>query len=326
MKEITKRFLLKLHLILLTLIFLLAGCSTAGDPTPNTAFNDPLSNKVEEVHEQGEVHRHISPEEATAQIQVVLVPSELTQGPNRFAIGIFDVGGDMVHEGDVHLHYYDLNDPANPFFEMEADATALHTPDGLVTVFTHERSFNAGEYGVEVELTQPDGSQAINGIRFNVLEESLSIEVGEKAPLFETPTLASRDYDLSLLTSAQEPNPAFYEQTLAEAIQSGRPTMLLFATPSFCQTRFCGPTYEIFNEIYDQYWDRLNFIHVEVFSGLPNPEENNWEPAPAIQAFGLESEPWIYLIGADGTVLYRVEGMVTQEEIERHLQTHLGSS
>ena len=54
--------------------------------------------------------------------------------------------------------------------------------------------------------------------------------------------------------------------------------------------------------------------------GLPDPSANNWEIAPALTAFGLTSEPWLYLIEPDGTVFYRVEGFFTTAEIERQLQ------
>ena len=108
---------MKKFLVIVILGLLFSGCSNQITPTPRTEFEQPLSNKTEDRHKEGEVHRHIHPEDATAQIQLVLVPSELIVGPNRFAVGIFDQGGDLVHEGDVHLHFYDLGDPSNPTFE-----------------------------------------------------------------------------------------------------------------------------------------------------------------------------------------------------------------
>lgn len=36
-------------------------------------------------------------------------------------------------------------------------------------------------------------------------------------------------------------------------------------------------------------------------------------------AFGLSTEPWLYLIDAAGTVTYRVEGLFTADEIAHHL-------
>lgn len=316
---------LKNALIILALGLLLVACSSSANPTPQAEFGQPLSNRTDDVHQEGEVHRHIDPQQASAQIQLVLVPSELVVGPNRFAVGIFDQGGDMVQQADVHLHFYDLTDSSNPGFESEADAYPISTEDGSVTIFAYEREFpRGGLWGVEVEVTFPDGLQAINGIRFSVASDSLSLEPGEKVPPMRTPTLADVNQDISLLSSAETPNPAFYQLSLDQALSSNKPTLLLFATPSFCQTRFCGPSYEIFSQLEQRYRGKLNFIHVEVFTGLPNPEANNWAVAPSMEQFGLESEPWIFLIGQDSTVLYRVEGVFTQEEIEGHIKAKLG--
>ena len=303
----------------------LASCTTSSSPTPQTEFNEALSNRTEDKHKEGELHRHINPEDATAQIQLVLVPSEVIVGPNRFAVGIFDQGGDLVHEADVHLHFYDMTDHSNPFFESEADAYSLSTERGDVTIFAFDREFShAGDWGVEVEVTFPDGSEALNGIRFFVEEDSPSIKPGDKAPVVHTPVSADVDQNLSLLSSAEKPNPAFYATSLDESLSSGWPTLLLFATPAFCQTRFCGPSYDIFNELYGIYEDEINFIHVEVFSGLPNPEINNYAVTPAMEKFGLESEPWVFLIDKNGTVLYRVEGLFTLDELEKNIHTYLG--
>jgi hypothetical protein len=139
----------------------------------------------------------------------------------------------------------------------------------------------------------------------------------------KTLTLADVEQDLSLVTSARAPNPALYELSLAEAIANSKPTLLLFATPEFCQTRFCGPAYNTFNNLQKRYGDRLNFIHIEVFAGLPNPANSGFKLAPPVEVFGLQSDPWVFLIDAQGTVLYRVEGLFTTAEIEEQLLAHL---
>ena len=313
----------KTHIFILPLMLgiFVGSCATFSSPTPKTEFGQPLSNKTDDFHNEGEVHRHINPESTTAQIQLVLVPSEVIVGPNRFALGIFDQGGNLVHNANVHLHFYDLTDHSNPFFESEADAYPLSTERGDVTIFAFDREFShGGDWGVEVEVTFPDGSEALNGIRFFVVDDSPSIKPGEKVPAIHTPVLVDVNQNLSLLSSAEEPNPAFYEKSLDQAITSGKPTLLLFATPAFCQTRFCGPSYEIFSDLEEFYRDEINFIHVEVFSGLPNPEATNWTITPSMEHFGLQSEPWIFLIDKDGTVLYRVEGLFTTEELHNNIR------
>ena len=312
------------YIVILVIGILVGACAPSNSPAPKPKFGEALSNKTEDVHAEGEVHRHIDPEDATAQIQLVLVPSEVIVGSNRFAVGIFDQGGDLVHDADVHLHFYDLTDHSNPFFESEVDAYSLSTEAGDVTIFAFDREFDhAGDWGVEVEVTFPDGSEALNGMRFFVVDDSQSIKPGEKVPEIHTPVLADVNHNLSLLSSAENPNPAFYEKSLDQALTNGKPTLLLFATPAYCQTRFCGPSYEIFGALEERYRGVINFIHVEVFTGLPNPEAINWAVSPAMEQFGLESEPWVYLIDREGIVLYRVEGLFTTEELHNSIQRYL---
>ena len=40
----------------------------------------------------------------------------------------------------------------------------------------------------------------------------------------------------------------------------------------------------------------------------------------AMRAFGVNTEPWIFVIDAKGMIVYRVEGIVTPDEIEKRLK------
>jgi hypothetical protein len=299
----------------------LAACGRKAAPEAVAAFDTPIPNQVEvHQHTEQEAHEHLDEAQATAEMQVALVASELVVGPNRFAVGLIDAQGGMVHDAEVHFDYYDLSDPAAPVLESHGEATRLQSPDGLTTIFAQEREFKkAGEWGVEVQARFGDGTAAIKRISFTVLADSPTVKPGAEAPSVDTPTAADVNGDLSLVTSAQAPNPAFYAQSLTEALASGKPTVLLIATPVFCQTRFCGPAYELTSELQQRYGEQANFVHVEVYTGLPNPSVNNWEVAPAMTAFGLSTEPWLYLIDRNGVVAYRVEGMFTTEEVEAPL-------
>lgn len=317
---------------LISLLFIssiLMACGSKSPPGTAAGFDTPIPNRVE-VHQDTEPdgHDHVDVDAAqtTAEMEVVLVASELVVGPNRFAVGLFDGAGHMVHEAAVHFHYFDLSHPETPVLEAEADATPVHTPDGFTTIFAQERKFErAGDWGVEVQARFPDGTAALKRIGFEVLADSPTLKPGQKVPALDTPTAAQVNNDLSQLTSATRPNPAFYQLSLAEAMATGKPTVLLFATPAFCQTRFCGPAYELTDELQKHYGDVLNFVHVEVYTGLPNPAANNWEVAPSMVAFGLTTEPWLYLIDGEGTIVYRVEGVFTRAEVERQLKALLGA-
>jgi hypothetical protein len=304
---------------LISLAFLLVACSgNAAQSTPS-AFATAIPNRIDASTPSN------NPKPATPnQLQVIIVPSELIVGQNRFAVGLIDPVKGMIHDATVHLRYFDLSNPSTPSVESEADATRLQTPDGETTIFAQEREFKrAGTWGVEVQAQFPDGTSTTRRVGFQVVSNSPTLKPGMKVPALQTRTRLSVGGDLQMLSSAPHPNPAFYQQTLAQALANGKPTVLLFSTPAFCQTRLCGPAYDTVDALQKMYGDTVNFIHVEVYSGLPNPAENNYELDPAMTAFGLQTEPWLFLIDK-GVVAYRIEGLFTLDEIQQHLKPLTG--
>ena len=107
--------------------------------------------------------------------------------------------------------------------------------------------------------------------------------------------------------------------SIDEAVVSSRPTVIAFATPQFCQTAICGPTLEIVKELLDGYPD-VNFIHVEVYDLEASPANptsiEELVLAPSVVEWGLLSEPWVFVVGADGVISGRFEGVVEPAEIE----------
>lgn len=316
------------HCLLLSLLLTVAACQPAPSPGEASGFSTPLSNQIDVHQDDGsDDHAHINTAQAPIDLQVVLVPSELVVGPNRFAVGLFDRDQHVVDQAAVHFRYYDLSDPQNPVFDSEADAERLQAPNGHATIFAHERVFDrAGQWGVEVQARFPDETTARKGIAFVVLPNSPQLKPGDRVPHIDTPTVVDVNGDLPRLTSAPEPDPSFYTVGLGQALDNGKPTVLLFATPAFCQTQFCGSAYDTTRALQLRYGAQFNFVHVEIYTGLPNPAANNWELAPAMTAFGLSTEPWFYLIDGRGVVAYRVEGLFTTAEVERHMQDLLAQA
>lgn len=249
-------------------------------------------------------------------IQVILVNSEIDIGLNRFAIALLDQDQQFIDEAEVTLSYFDIRDPDNPVPESSTTAVKRQAADGFTTIYTHPRNFDrAGAWGVQVDALFPDGSVAQQGIAFDVVPAAASLSVGQQVPPVDTLTTQSVAGELGLISTASEPEPAFYRLSLVEALENGRPTLIYFSTPAFCQTRLCAPGYEEFSQFFEASGDDYNFIHVEVFTGLPNPAESGWPLAPAMVAFGLQTEPWLYVVDPAGEIVYRVEGLFTAEEL-----------
>ncbi|HLE39133.1 MAG TPA: hypothetical protein VJA44_05720 [Acidimicrobiia bacterium] len=164
--------------------------------------------------------------------------------------------------------------------------------------------------GIWVVSVQPDGGTALAEFPIQVQEFPRTVAVGEPAPRSDSVTVA--DAPLEEITSATDPDPSLYQMSIADAVTSGRPSVIVFATPKFCQTAICGPTLDRILEIKPSYPD-VNFLHVEVFTNLDDPE--NLTTVPAVDEWGLPTEPWVFVVDAGGIVVARFEGVVGPAEI-----------
>lgn len=156
----------------------------------------------------------------------------------------------------------------------------------------------------------PEGGEPLEAVGVTVYEEPFTPAIGDPAPRSET--LTSDDAPIEEISSDSDPDPSFYEMSVAEAVTSGRPSVITFATPRFCSTGICQPTMELMRQLAPSYPD-VNFLHVEVFTNINDPEDI--ELAPAVDEWGLPTEPWVFVVDADGIVIGRFEGVVTEEEL-----------
>ena len=153
-----------------------------------------------------------------------------------------------------------------------------------------------------------------------VKEESSTPAIGSSAPPSVNKT--GRDVEtLDHLTTSPTPDVDLYGMTIRDALSSGIPLVVSFATPAFCQTATCGPQVEVLSKVKDRYRGRANFIHVEVFD---NPHEiegdlSRAHPVPSVEEWGLPTEPWTFIVDGDGTVAAKFEAFATAEEIEEGL-------
>ena len=76
---------------------------------------------------------------------------------------------------------------------------------------------------------------------FDVQPSSPVVKVGDHAPASKTPTLADVGGDVGRISTDDDPEPAFYETSVDEALADHEPFVLIFATPKFCKTRPVRP-------------------------------------------------------------------------------------
>jgi hypothetical protein len=200
--------------------------------------------------------------------------------------------------------------------------TVVEAADG-VGVYETTVGFDRPGYWELTVTATVDGEERVGTTTFEVLEEHQIVDVGEPAPRTETLTVDS-DADAAAIDSraagdGDVPDPTLHDITIAEAIERGRPTVVVFSTPVYCVSRFCGPITDTVEDLAGTYGDRAEFVHVEIWQdfneGVLNPAVEEWILPPE----GGGGEPWVFLVGADGNVAARWDNVLDREELVAHL-------
>ena len=127
------------------------------------------------------------------------------------------------------------------------------------------------------------------------------------------------------MTSDPDPDEDLYALTVVDGLNAGKPLVVAFSTPAFCRTATCGPQLDVIKELQDYYYRDVNFVHVEVYD-KPAEIEGSPQNAPLAQAmidWGLPTEPWTFVMDADGRVAAKFEAFATKDELEAALDAAL---
>ncbi len=244
-------------------------------------------------------------------------------GPNRYSFGVFTLGRKQVTDADVAL-YFAPGKTGKAIGPFPAAVESLETPPayrGLtstegpesttVVYVVPEVDFDKrGEWRAIALFRTPDGLQGTQMSSLVVDRFGGIPKVGEKPPRIHTPT----EEDVSELAEidTRVPPDQMHRVDFADALGE-RPIVLLFSTPQFCESRVCGPVVDVAEQVNDEFGEEVAFIHMEVF----NQNDPNKGPRPQLTAFGLQTEPWLFVIDEDGVVDTRIEGAFSAEEIRQ---------
>jgi hypothetical protein len=263
----------------------------------------------------------------------VLASSEIAQGPNRFLFSLTDPQGTLLAGPDVEVRlefYDDESDPEAVAFE--SDSRFLWAIEDVRGLYAADVDFpSPGRWGTRFYATFPDGRTETVRVDYDVWAETMTPAIGAPAPLIDTPTSADVAGDLSLISSDPEPVERFYELSILDAIGSGKPAVIAFVTPAFCQTATCGPTLEKVKAVAHDHPGDVDFVHVEPYlmqvrDGYLQPvlSAEGWlQSAPWTERYGLRTEPYVIVIDAEGLVRAKFEGAITVEELEDALRDAL---
>ena len=291
------------------LVFLLAACTSSATSTPLPT----------------------GPE-----VSVSVISTDLAVGANRVIFGLVDQEGMPVRALEARVQAVFLP-PGQSEGEVRDAASAMFQrwSGGLQGVFTTRLTFDqAGPctqtaptcWRLLVNTTTEDGRPVEARGAFRVKARSDTPSIGDPAPASVTPTLTGVE-DIATITSSPVPDPDLYRLSVHQALEAGKPLVVVFATPAFCVTATCGPQVQVVSQLKEGFQDQVNFIHVEVFEN-PHLIEGG-RPAggfvPAVAEWNLPSEPWTFVVDQAGRVQAKFEAFTTEEELEDALQEVLRS-
>jgi hypothetical protein len=262
--------------------------------------------------------------------EVGLAGQTFTVGDNRLAFGVIDSEGKFVY-GKTAVYIAPTPD-AHARGPFPAPADVLVTdPAFRSRQAASESDLFAAVYGADVKFSKPGEwsvltvTQAKGGMlaapsQVKVVKpgEDPIPDVGEPAPRVETDTVASAKGDEEAVDTRIPTAPELHEQSFADVV-GRKPVALLFATPQLCQSRVCGPVTDIELQMKAKYGGRMTFIHQEVYADN-DPNKGLRKP---LKEFKLRSEPWLFVVGADGNVTARLEGSFGLKAFEDAINTAL---
>jgi hypothetical protein len=299
------------------------GCGGSEDATSRSA---PAATEFPSA--KGKTIEQLVEGSGAKKTKLVIAPAaqSFEPGANRYPFGVFTAGQEQISDADVALYFAkDTKSPVEG--PLPAAVSSLETkpayraqgsegPGEATTVYVVPKvEFDRkGPWLAVAMLKGPNGLEASLVPSPVVKDDSGVVKVGERAPRIHTPTAADVGGDLAKIDTRVPPD-QMHALDFADVV-GRKPIVLVFATPALCQSRVCGPVVDEVQQVADKYGDQADFIHMEVY------EDNDASKPVRLQlrAFGLQTEPWTFLIDRDGVVRDRIEGAYGVAELEAALQ------
>jgi hypothetical protein len=286
---------LPLFIVVLGLILGVSACS--GDPMPAPTPTSAPSDTA----------------------RVTLASTDLAVGENRVVFALIRPGSGVLKDAQVEVQTFFLSGADSQKAVQTAPASFHEWPGGTAGVYRANLTFDrAGDWGLGIIATLPDGSNMNVGARIEVKEQSSTPAIGFPAPRSASKT-ASDAPQLTDITTDPKPDPDLYQVSIADAIDKSEPLLVTFATPAYCRTATCGPQMNIVKALKGKYADRMNIIHVEIYDNPAEIREQGISAArtaPTLADWGLPSEPWTFIVDSTGIVRAKYEGFVDSDELE----------
>jgi len=303
----------------------LAGTGCGGDEQPAADRPPPPARPEDFPTVEGKTLAQLRKEVKAEGPVLAPSVSELKPGKNRFGFGLFDRARSQIAEAPVAVYVAPVGGGKvrGPFLARYETLTIKpqyqsHTvaadPDAAKALYVSEVNFpKAGRYQVMgvARLDNRLVAATPAGPALTVTKRGTVPDVGDKAPRTHTPTKVDARGDISKIDTRQPPS-SMHDVDFADVVGK-RPAILLFATPSLCRSRVCGPVVDVAEQIKARRGNEAAFIHMEIFRN----NDLNQGYRPQVVEWKLPTEPWLFAIDRRGRVAARIEGAFSAEEMEK---------
>jgi hypothetical protein len=246
---------------------------------------------------------------------LVLATSDFSAGANRVGFLLVRADGSLVTTPTADLYYGAGKRTTARLVDIGTNRSSGEREE-VKQVYVARLPLQAGDK--QWIVVQPRGVPFQGYQLLDVKRDPVAIGIGDEAPASDTPTTAN--HPANRITTAKPPDVGLLRYSVKDSVESGKPFVVAFATPAFCQSRTCGPTVDVVDEVRKRFEDRgIRFIHVEIYEdNLPGNGVNRW-----VREWKLPSEPWVFVVGRDGVVKDRFEGALSVGELSTSVQKHL---
>lgn len=142
--------------------------------------------------------------------------------------------------------------------------------------------------------------------------------VGDPIPSTHTPTTANSLEVDPICTLV--PECPFHEHDLADVLGTGKPVVVLLATPAYCQTTACGPILENLMAETSNLPDDVIVIHAEVYKNAAVVDDlNDAVLAPLPADYKMAFEPSLFVVDSNGILAGRGDIAVDLVEMRQLL-------
>lgn len=258
----------------------------------------------------------------------------MTVGVNNFVVGVTD-GVNPQSGAQVEITFFDnVNTPqqkerfrATPtqsapgvgpaFVHIHAGGEHIHggEDENRAVYYARVTFDHPGAWGASIAATLEDGTTGITNVAFEVTD-------GAPVPLPGEPAIASDNLttadvaDISEIDSGTPPND-MHDVKIKDALAAGRPLVIVFSTPAYCTTQFCGPVNEEVEVLQDKYRDAVDFVHIEIWRDFTTKEFNPTAREWLVEPDGFSHvEPVVYIVDSKGIIYDRYEGPVAANILE----------